>query len=66
MSVSVGDIVKFRDSGRKGEIGRVCRDNGFTACVQFKRTGCLRVSKDDLEEATGKAPDCSQQCTDGC
>ena len=63
MSVVVGDIVKFKDSGAKGEIGRVCKDNGISVCVQFRSTGCLRVGKSDLEPATGKAPECSGACS---
>lgn len=66
MTVNVGDIVKFVDSGKKGEIGRVCKDNGISACVQFKSSGCLRVAKSDLEVTTGKAPECSPQCKEGC
>jgi len=65
MSVVVGDIVKFKDSGPKGEIGRVCKDNGLTVCVQFKSTGCLRVGKSDLEVTTGTAPECSPECKQG-
>lgn len=66
MTVNVGDIVKFQDSGKKGEIGRVCKDNGVSVCVQFKSSGCLRVSKRDLEITEGKAPECSTQCKEGC
>lgn len=66
MTVNVGDIVKFADSGPKGEIGRICKDNGISMCVQFKLTGCLRVSKSDLEVTTGKAPECSDKCKAGC
>ena len=66
MTVNVGDIVKFKDSGPKGEIGRVCKDNGISVCVQFKSTGCLRVSKSDLEITSGKAPECSDKCKEGC
>ena len=66
MAVSVGDVVRFADTGSRGEIGRVCKDNGVTVCVQFARTGCLRVSKSDLEEASGKAPECSEKCKEGC
>ena len=66
MSVVIGDVVKFKDSGPKGEIGRVCKDNGISVCVQFKSSGCLRVGKDDLEVTSGNAPECSQQCKEGC
>ncbi len=66
MSVNIGDVVKFKDSGAKGEVGRVCKDNGVTVCVQFKSSGCLRVRKNDLEKASGKAPECSEACKAGC
>jgi uncharacterized protein YodC (DUF2158 family) len=66
MSVSVGDVVKFADAGPKGEIGRVCKDNGITVCVQFATSGCLRVGKGDLEVTTGSAPECTLQCKAGC
>lgn len=66
MAVNVGDIVKFQDTGAKGEVGRVCKDNGISVCVQFKSSGCLRVSKSDLEVTTGKAPECSDACKAGC
>ncbi len=66
MSVVIGDVVTFKGSGPKGEIGRVCKDNGITVCVQFKSSGCLRVGKDDLEVTDGSAPECSQQCKQGC
>ncbi len=66
MTISVGDVVKFADSGRKGEIGRVCKDNGITVCVHFKSSGCLRVAKGDLEPASGNAPECSEDCKNGC
>jgi uncharacterized protein YodC (DUF2158 family) len=65
MSVVVGDVVRFKDAGPKSEIGRVCRDNGLTVCVQFQISGCLRVGKSDLEVTTGKAPECSQECKEG-
>ena len=66
MSVAVGDVVKFSGSGPKGEIGRVCKDNGITVCVQFASSGCLRVGKEDREVTTGNAPECSRQCKEGC
>ena len=62
MSVEIGDVVKFKDSGSRGEIGRVCKDHGISVSVQFKSTGCLRVRKNDLEPATGKAPECAGNC----
>lgn len=65
MSVSLGDIVRFKGSGPKSEIGRICKDNGLTVCVQFASSGCLRVGKADLEVTNGKAPECSQKCKDG-
>ena len=65
MPVAVGDIVRFKDSGPKSEIGRVCKDNGLTVCVQFASSGCLRVGKADLEVTDGKAPECSQKCKEG-
>ena len=66
MSVNVGDVVKFKESGSGGELGRVCKDNGVSVCVQFKSSGCLRVRKGDLEVAPGKAPECSDPCKSGC
>ena len=66
MAISVGDIVKFKDASSKGEVGRVCKDNGISVCVHFHSTGCLRVSKRDLEPASGKAPDCDEPCRTGC
>lgn len=66
MTVEVGDIVRFKDSGPRAEIGRVCKDNGFTVCVYFKASGCLRVGKGDLEPASGKAPECTGPCREGC
>ncbi len=62
MSIAIGDIVKFKDSGAKGEIGRVCKDKGISVYVHFKSTGCLRVGKNDLEPASGKAPECNGAC----
>jgi hypothetical protein len=62
MAVAVGDVVRFKDSGPKGELGRVCKDNGITVYVQFKSSGCLRIGKDDLEVTTGSAPECSPEC----
>jgi uncharacterized protein YodC (DUF2158 family) len=50
MTVNVGDIVKFKDSGSKGEIGRVCKDNGISVCVQFK-------SSSNARRAAESAPD---------
>ena len=66
MAVNLGDIVKFKDSGPKGEVGRVCKDNGISVCVEFSGTGCLRVVKSDLEPTSGKAPECGQKCREGC
>ena len=66
MSVNVGDVVKFKDSGSAGELGRVCKDNGISVCVQFKTSGCLRVRNGDLEVSPGKAPECSEPCKSGC
>ncbi len=60
--IVIGDIVKFKDSGSGGEIGRVCKDNGPSVTVQFKISGCLRVGKSDLEQTTGKAPECNGHC----
>ena len=42
MAISVGDVVKFADSGRKGEIGRVCKDNGIKI---LKEVGIVGNSK---------------------
>ena len=66
MTIGLGDVVRFADSGPKGEIGRVCKDNGISVCVQFKDSGCLRVGKRDLEPADGNAPECSGGCKAGC
>lgn len=66
MSVSVGDVVRFTAQGAKSDLGRVCKDNGITVCVQFKSGGCLRVAKGALEVTTGSAPECSDKCKDGC
>lgn len=66
MAVNVGDVVRFADSGPKGELGRVCKDNGISVCVQFQSSGCLRVGKTDLEVTSGKAPECSAACKAGC
>lgn len=66
MSVAIGDVVIFKGAGKGAELGRVCKDNGFTVCVQFRYTGCLRVSKEDLELSKGKAPKCSDACSNGC
>lgn len=60
--IVAGDIVRFKDTGPGGEIGRVCKDNGISAIVHFKVTGCLRVGKRDLEVTTGKAPECKGNC----
>lgn len=62
MSVSVGDVVKFASMDAKSDLGRVCKDNGFTVNVNFKAGGCLRVAKSALEATTGKAPDCDKKC----
>lgn len=62
MTVSVGDVVKFADGGAKGDLGRVCRDNGITVHVNFKSGGCLRVAKAALEPTTGNAPECTKDC----
>ncbi len=66
MAVAVGDIVRFKDTGPKGEVGRICKDNGVSACINFKSTGCLRARKDDLEVTTGSAPECGADCKNGC
>jgi len=66
MTIAVGDVVRFTSSDAKGDLGRVCKDNGFTVCVHFKSGGCLRVAKGALEVTEGKAPDCSAACTEGC
>ena len=66
MAVNVGDVVKFKSDGPKGELGRLCRDNGISACVHFKSSGCLRVLKDDLEVTSGKAPECDAGCKADC
>ena len=66
MSVNVGDVVRFKSEGSKGELGRVCKDNGISVCVHFKASGCLRVLKDDLEATSGKAPECSAGCKEDC
>ena len=66
MSVNVGDVVRFKSEGSKGELGRVCKDNGISVCVLFKSSGCLRVLKDDLEATAGKAPECSAACKEDC
>ena len=66
MSVNVGDVVRFKREGSKGELGRVCKDNGISVCVHFKASGCLRVLKDDLEATSGKAPECSAECKEDC
>ncbi len=66
MSIAVGDIVKFKDASAGAEIGRVCKDNKVTVCVQFQKSGCLRVAKSDLEITTGKAPECDEACKNGC
>ena len=66
MSVNVGDVVRFKSEGSKGELGRVCKDNGISVCVHFKSSGCLRVLKDDLEATAGKAPECSAACKEDC
>ena len=66
MSVNVGDVVRFKSEGSKGELGRICKDNGISVCVHFKTSGCLRVLKDDLETTAGKAPECSAECKEDC
>ncbi len=62
MTVSVGDVVKFANGDAKGELGRVCKDNGITVHVNFKAGGCLRVAKAALEATAGKAPECNKDC----
>ena len=66
MSVNVGDVVRFKSEGTKGELGRVCKDNGISVCVHFKSSGCLRALKDGLEATSGKAPECSAACKEDC
>lgn len=66
MSVAVGDVVTFADSNAKGDLGRVCKDNGITVCVHFKSGGCLRVAKGALVVTNGNAPECSEKCKEGC
>ena len=66
MSVSVGDVVKFKDHGAKADLGRVCKDNGITVCVHFTSGGCLRVAKAALEVTSGNAPAVSEECSAGC
>lgn len=66
MAISVGDVVRIANSDAKGDLGRVCKDNGITVCVHFKSGGCLRVAKGALEAIEGKAPDCSAECSGGC
>ena len=62
MTVSVGDVVTFADGGAKGDLGRVCKDNGITVHVHFRSGGCLRVAKAALEVANGNAPECDKNC----
>lgn len=62
MEFIVGDIVKFKDTGTKGEIGRISKTNGRHVWVHFQSTGCLRIGKDDVEPTKGKAPDCNGEC----
>lgn len=62
MTVSVGDVVRFANGGANGDLGRVCKDNGFTVNVNFRSGGCLRVAKAALETTTGSAPDCDKDC----
>ena len=62
MAVSVGDVVTFMDGGAKGDLGRVCKDNGITVNVHFRAGGCLRVAKAALEVANGNAPECDKNC----
>ena len=66
MSISVGDVVMFANGDAKGDVGRVCKDNGITVCVHFKNGGCLRVAKAALEVTNGPAPECSAECSGGC
>ena len=62
MTVSVGDVVQFADGGAKGDLGRVCKDNGITVNVHFRAGGCLRVAKAALEATNGSAPECDKNC----
>ena len=66
MAIDIGDIVQFADVGPEAELGRVCKDNGMTACVFFKSSGCLRVRKCDLMIASGNVPECPPECKSGC
>ena len=63
MTISVGDVVRFTDGGAKGDLGRVCKDNGITVHVNFRSGGCLRVAKAALETTTGNAPECDKDCS---
>ena len=62
MTIAVGDVVKFADGGARGDLGRVCKDNGITVNVNFRSGGCLRVAKAALEATTGSAPECDKDC----
>lgn len=65
-SLSVGSVVRLRDAGDSGELGRICKITVVGCCVQFAETGCLPVPLSALVPATGSAPSCTTACSEGC
>lgn len=78
MPVKIGDAVELRDSSvsmaggeavtlNEGLVGRVCRITPFGfCCVEFVDIGCRRVHQDRLRPTTKRAPQCSEECLEGC
>jgi hypothetical protein len=62
---NVGDIVRLVNDEYE-TLGRVCKVNDVTCCVQFSENMCLRIGKSALVHAEGDAPQCSEACARGC
>ena len=57
-----GDIVRLRDSGDGGEVGRICSVEEGGYWIYFTGTGCLYVPLNSLEHVSGNAPQCPGDC----
>ena len=62
MKTLESNIVKHKDWGNEGELGRICSIEAVGCWVYFQTAGCLFVHMDSLEEAVGDAPLCPRDC----
>lgn len=62
---NVGDVVRI-EGDEYETLGRICKVNDVTCCVQFPNDMCLRVGNSGLIHADGDAPECTESCKRGC